>query len=224
MASSVAPGQVVGRSGGGLADDQVLRGPATQPDGQRVEEVALGVEVALVDRELFGDPERPAGGQDGDLGHRIGVLREESDQGMARLVDRHRVLLLGQEGVGGVSAAQDDPVPGFVDVLGVDDLPIVPHGDDGRLVDEIGQVGPGEPRRGPGHGVEVDVLARCLPSTCTARMAGPFGLVGQRDLHLPIEAARAEQGGIEHLGAVGGGHDHHPGGRDRSRPSRPAAG
>ena len=40
---------------------------------------------------------------------------------------------------------------------------------------------------------------------------GPLGLVGQGDLHLAVEAAGAEQGRVEHLGPVGGGHDHHPG-------------
>jgi len=36
---------------------------------------------------------------------------------------------------------------------------------------------------------------------------GPFGLVGQGDLHLAVEATRSEQGRVEHLGSVGGGHD-----------------
>ena len=160
MARSVAPGQVVGRPGGGLAEDQDLRRPAPQADGQRVEQVALGVEVALVDRQLLGDPEGPPGGQDGDLGHRVGVLGQEGHQGVARLVDGHRVLLLGEEGVGGVPPTEDDPVPGLVDVAGEDDVPVVADGHDGRLVDEVGQVGPREPGRGPGHGIEVDVWCR----------------------------------------------------------------
>ena len=41
---------------------------------------------------------------------------------------------------------------------------------------------------------------------------GSFGLIWQGDLHFAIEATGAEQGRIEHLGAVGGGHDHHAGG------------
>ena len=111
-----------------------------------------------------------------------------------------------------VSAAEDDPVPGLVDVLGEDDVPVVPDGHDGRLVDQVGQVGPGEPRGGPGHGVEVDVGGQVLAPGVHGQDGGPLGLVGQGDLHLAVEAARAQEGRVEHLGAVGGGHDHHPGG------------
>ena len=39
----------------------------------------------------------------------------------------------------------------------------------------------------------------------------PLGLVGQRDLDLPVEPAGPEEGRVEHLRAVGGRHDHHPG-------------
>ena len=66
--------EVAGRAGGGLTDDQILRGPATEADGQRVEQVTLRVEVPFVDGELLGDPEGASGGQDRDLGHRIGVI------------------------------------------------------------------------------------------------------------------------------------------------------
>ena len=158
--------------------------------------------MALVDRELLGDPEGPTRGQDGDLGHRVGVRGQQGDQGVPGLVDGHRVLLLGKEGVGGIPAAEDDPVPGLVDVLGEDDVPVVADGHDGRLVDQVGQVRPREPRRGPGHGVEVDVGCQVLARDVHGQDGGPLGLVGQRDLHLPVEAARPEEGGVEHLGRL----------------------
>ena len=107
---------------------------------------------------------------------------------------------------------QDDPVPGLVDVFGEDDVPVVPDGHDGRLVDQIGQVGPREPGGGPGHRIEIDVVGQVLPLGVHGQDGRPFGLVGQGDLHLPVEAARAQEGRVEHLGPVGGGHDHHPGG------------
>jgi hypothetical protein len=39
----------------------------------------------------------------------------------------------------------------------------------------------------------------------------PLLLVGQRDLHRPVEAARPQQGRVEDLGPVGRSHDHHVG-------------
>ena len=42
---------------------------------------------------------------------------------------------------------------------------------------------------------------------------GPLGLVGKGDLHLAVEAPRPQQGGVEDLGAVGGGDDDHTGPR-----------
>ena len=72
--------EVAGRSGRGFTDDQVLRGAPAQADGEGIEQVALGVEVSLIDRELLGDAERPAGGQDRDLGHRVGVLGEKGHE------------------------------------------------------------------------------------------------------------------------------------------------
>ena len=95
---------------------------------------------------------------------------------------------------------------------GVDDVAIVADGDDGGLVDQVGQVGARESGGGPGHGVEVDVGSQVLALDVHGQDGGPLGLIGQGDLHLAVEATGTEQGRIEDLGAVGGGHDDHPGG------------
>ena len=108
-------------------------------------------------------------------------------------------------------AAEDDPVPGLVDVPGEDDVPVVTDGHDGGLVDQVGQVSPREPRGRPGHRVEVDIGGQVLALDVNRQDGGPFGLIGQGDLHLAIEATRSKQGRIEHLGSVCRGHDHHPG-------------
>ena len=41
----------------------------------------------------------------------------------------------------------------------------------------------------------------------TCQDGGALGLVGERDLHLAVEASRSQQGGVEDLGPVGGGDD-----------------
>ena len=120
--------------------------------------------------------------------------------------------------------AEDDAVPRLVDVLGRDDVPVVADGDDRPLVDEVGEVGSGEARRGPRHGVEVDVRSEMLLVRVHLQDRGTLGLVGERDLDLAVEPARTQQGRVEHLGAVRGGHDDDRPSSGRSRPSRPGAG
>src|SRR4029077_5399871 len=62
-------GEVVGGTAGDLPEDQALRGTPAHPDGERVGEVALRVQVTLVDREHLGDAEGMACREDGDLGY-----------------------------------------------------------------------------------------------------------------------------------------------------------
>jgi hypothetical protein len=57
-------------------------------------------------------------------------------------------------------------------------------------------------------------VARATTSRSTSvGQDGPaFGLVGEGDLHRPVEPSGAQQGRVEALGAVGGRHDHDAGG------------
>ena len=157
-------------------------------------------------------PRARPGGQDRDLGHRVGMLREERHQCVPCFMNGHRTLLFGEKCIGPIAPAQQNTIPGLVDVAGEDHVAVVADGDDGSLVDQVGQICPRESGRGPGHGVEIDVGRQVFPLDVHGQDGGPFGLIGQGDLHLTIEATRAEQGGIEHLGTVGGSHDHDPGG------------
>ena len=116
VASCVAPARSLAAPGGRLPQYQDLGGPAAQAHGQRVVKIALLVKVAFGNGQLLGDAERLAGGQDGDLGYRVGVRAQRGHQAVTGLVDGHRVLLVGEQGVGGVPPAQQDAVAGGVEV------------------------------------------------------------------------------------------------------------
>ena len=118
MASSVAPARSFAAPVEPWPEHDQLGRPAAEAHRQRVGEVVLAVQVPLDQRQLLGHAERLAGRQDGDLGHRVGVLGEGGDQGVAGLVDRDGVLLLGQQDVGALPPAEQDPVPGRVEVRG----------------------------------------------------------------------------------------------------------
>src|SRR5207302_2951620 len=77
---------VVAGAGGHVAEHQLLGGTATEEDGQVVDQEGLGVRVAVVERDLLGQPERHAARDDRHLVHRIGTREELGDEGVARLV------------------------------------------------------------------------------------------------------------------------------------------
>ena len=148
--------------------------------------------MALGLGQLLGDPEGHAGRKDGHLRHRIGVLREDRDQGVAGLVDCHRVLLFGKQGVGCLPPAEQQAVARGAEVSGGQDLAIVPNRDDGRLVDQVGQVGAGEPGRSPGHHGEIDVGTEVLVGGVHEKNGPALRLVRKGDLDGPVEAAGAK--------------------------------
>ena len=82
---------------------------------------------------------------------------------------------------------------------------VAPRGHQRRFVDEIGEIGAGEPGRAAGDDLYVDVgserhVAHVHPQDLLASAD-----VGIGHHHLTVEAARAQQGRIEHVGPVGGG-------------------
>jgi len=167
-------GQIVRRAGGALAEDEHLRRPAAQAHRQGVAQVALGVQVALVDGQLLGHAQRHARGQDRDHGHRVGVVAVGRHQRVAGLVDRDRALLGGQQHVGALAAAQDDAVARLGEVvvaqvlaagaLGLrgrrdDDLAVEAAGAQQPRVERLGNLGapPADAAQLPGD------LALCAP-------------------------------------------------------------
>ena len=74
--------------------------------------------MSLVDRELLGHAEGLPGWEDGDLRHRIRMLRVHGNQGVASLMDGNRSLLVRQERVGRLSPSEEEAVPGIGEIPG----------------------------------------------------------------------------------------------------------
>ena len=225
VARSVAPVQVARRARRRLAEHEQLGGAAAQPHGERVLEVALAVEVAFVDRELLGDAQCLPGGQDRHLGDRVGVRRQRRNQRVPGLVHGDRVLLLGHQRVRRLAAPEQDAVARLGEVRRGDGVASVAHCDDRGLVDQVREVRAREARvstarrrRGRRR------RPKCLSRACTARIAARSRAVRQRDLDLPVEAARAAaaRGRGSRAGSSPRSRRRPPSGR--SRPSRRAAG
>ena len=127
---------------------------------------------------------------------------------MAGLVVGGELLLRVGEGHRLAALAHQHPVPGVLEVLVADLLAALAHGVQGGLVDQVGQLGTAHAGGAPGDDVEVDLGARRLPLVWTPRMARRSVVLGQGHDDLAVEAARAQQGGIEDVGPVGGRHHH----------------
>ena len=85
------------RTGGQMAEDELLGHAAAERDHDRVDDVFLLVDVPLFDRELLGDAERHAGRKDRHLVHRIGVVEHVREHRMAGLVVGDDLFLFGRD-------------------------------------------------------------------------------------------------------------------------------
>ena len=79
---------------------------------------------------------------------------------------------------------------------------------EGGLVDQVGQIGAAHAGGAAGHRAEVD--GRVDPLVLAVHLQDGQALVevGQGHDDLAVEAAGAEDGGVQDVGPVGGGHDH----------------
>ena len=114
------------------------------------------------------------------------------------LLRAHHALLL---------EARDQPIDRRLEVLHVDRGLVVARREQRRLVDEVREIGAGEPGRARRDDLQVDVRRHLHALGVNAQDLLAALDVGLVDEHLAIEPARAEQRRVEHLGAVGRAHD-----------------
>ena len=92
-----------------------------------------------------------------------------------------------------------------------------------RLVDQVGEVRAGEARRAARDHLGLHVGGERHLAHVHQQDLLAAADIRQRHDHLAVEAARAHQRRVEHVGPVGRGDDDHARRCPRSRPSRPAA-
>ena len=129
------------------------------------------------------------------------------EDGVAALVVRGGPLLLGGEHEALAPGAHHDAVAGVLEVDALDLLAAAAHGEQRRLVDQVGEVGAAHARRALGHDLEVDVGAHPLVAAVHLQDGQALVVLGQRHDDLAVEAAGAQQRRIEDVGPVGGGQD-----------------
>ena len=149
--------------------------------------------------------ERLAAADDRDLVDRVGVLEVVADDRVAHLVvGGDQALLLAHDP--GLLLRAGDHAHDPLFELDLGDLALAgARGEQRGLVDEVGEVGAGEAGRLAGERVDVDLLGQRLAARVDLEDLRAALAVGAVDDDLAVEAARAQQGGIEDVGPVGGG-------------------
>ena len=216
--------QVVVRARRHLPEDQRLGRVTTQRRCQEALVVGPARQPVLVLREVAGVSARHAARHDRHLVHRVVPHDPGRDQGVPALVIGDDFLLLAGQEPAPALRTRHHPIHGLFELRGADALLLPARRQDGRLVEQVGEVGAREPGRLLRDGVQLDARGQWLAGR-VHRQDGLAALDVRRiQHHLPVEAAGAQQRGVENVGPVGGRDHDDVRIRVRSRPSPPGSG
>ena len=202
---------VVGRPGGDVARHDLLRDPTTHEHRELVAHLLARHQelVLLGQRERVA--ERTPTRDHRDLVNLVGVGQHVRDHGVPALVIGDQLALLLVHDPRLALGSRHDPVDRLFDLLLRDGAQVPPGRQQRTLVDDVRKIGAGEPGRAARQHREVD---RCV-ERLAARMHAKDRLapleVGAVDHDLPVEPAGTQQGRVEDVGAVRGGHEDHGG-------------
>ncbi len=136
--------------------------------------------------------------------HRVEVGHRPRGERVARLVVGGDPLLFVAHGAGLALGAGDDAVDRLLERLRGDQPAVLARGEQRGLVDDVGEVGAGEPGGAAGDHAEVDVLRERLALGVHPQHRFATEDVGRADGDLAVEAARTQQRRVEDVGPVGG--------------------
>ena len=210
-ATLVAFSMSLRRAGGGVAEDELLGRVAAEHAGDLVLELALALQVAVLGGQAHRVAEGHAAADDADLGDRVGLGQDALDDGVTALVVGDDRLLGVADDAALALRAGDDALERLAELGDGDDLLVAPRGEDGGLVDQVGQVRAAEAGRLAGDRLQVDLLVERLALDVDLEDLEAALHVRAVEDDLAVEAARAQQRRVEHVGAVGGGDDDHVG-------------
>src|SRR5262249_44233762 len=139
-----------------------------------------------------------------------GAGNHPGNQGVSRFVIGGALLLFVGDDHAAALHAHQHFVLGIVEVNRFHSCLVLACRQQGRLVDHIGQVGTGKTRRTASDNRQVHVVRE--RHLFGVNLEDHFATldIGTRHYDLAVEATGAQQGGVEHVGAVGGGNQDHP--------------
>ena len=197
--------EVVARAGGDVPAEELLRRAAAKEHGDLVQHLVARAQEVVLLRHLHGVAQRLAARDDRDLVDGVGVLQHVAHQSVAALVEGDDLALLLAHHAALALRAGHDALHGLLNLVAPDLLLAPARGQKGALVHEVCQVGAREARGDLGNALKVDVGGQRL----VGRM-DPQDLLAARDVgavhrDATVKAARAQQGRVQDVRAVGGG-------------------
>ncbi len=177
--------------------------------GHLVEELGAGLRVLVLVGQHHRVAERAATRENGDLLHWVVAGHRRGDERVAAfVVGRNQALVLVHQ-AGLLLRTSHDAINGLVELGLADDVEIEACREECRFVEHVREVSAREPGRALRQRAEVDVGGEWLALRMHAEDVLTALHVGSLDTDLAVEPARAQERGVENVGAVGRGDEDH---------------
>ena len=196
---------VVAGPGGRVVEDDLLGHAPAHGIGELVEQLIARRRVLVLARQHHGVAQGPTARKDRHLRDRIRLVHRRRDQGVTALVVGGDEAFLVVHQAGPLLGSGDDAVDGLIQDPVVDDLRVLTGGQQGRLVEDVGQISTRESGGALGDLSEIDFLGQGFVRGMDLEDVLAALHVRGFDGDLPVEAARAQQRRVEDIGAVGRG-------------------
>src|SRR5690554_2959528 len=200
---------VVGGAGGDSVEAQghFLGDTAAEQRADLAHQGALGQAVTVFFRQEHGHTQGAPTGNDGHLVDRVVLGHQTTDNGVTGLVVGGIELFFLGHDHGFALGTHHDLVLGQLE-FGHFHHPLVGAGSkQGRLVDQVGQIGTGEPRGPAGNRRGHYIVTHRHPAHLHLENLFATTDIRQPHHYLTVEAAGAQQRRVQHVRAVGGGND-----------------
>ncbi|CAB4910979.1 unannotated protein [freshwater metagenome] len=166
--------------------------PTAHGVGELVKQLVAGNRVLVFEGQHHGVTQSAAARQDGDLGHRVGVIHGGGREGVATLVIRRNELLFVAHHAAATLRAGNNAIDGLVKGSIVDELSIGSGRKQSGLIQDVREVGAGETGCLACDHFEVNVGRHGLALGVHLKYFLAAQQVGCVNTHLPVEAARAQ--------------------------------
>ena len=184
--------EIVAGARGHLVHEHLFSDTPAKQHANLVQHVLAVIAVAVLRRQTHGHAQSPTTRDDGDFVNRIAFGQQFANQGVARLmVGRVSALTLGHHHALTLGPHQN-LVLGLLEILHLHRTRIAPGSHQRGLVAQVGQVSTRHAGGAAGNHTRIDILPQRHFSHVHIENLLTTANIRQRDINLPVKAARAQ--------------------------------